>query len=93
MRRVENKMCIRDRISMFTIGIPSFVVSLEPNKSLIKGKFLTNVFKLSLIHIWKEKGGEVRTRFSGLPENRKKNRFPKPYTALTEQICLSLIHI
>ena len=32
-------------ISMFTIGIPSFVVSLEPNKSLIKGKFLTNVFK------------------------------------------------
>ncbi len=32
-------------ISMFTIGIPSFVISLEPNKDLIRGKFLTNVFK------------------------------------------------
>ncbi len=31
-------------ISMFTIGIPSFVLALEPNKSLIKGKFLPNVF-------------------------------------------------
>ena len=30
-------------ISMFTIGIPSFVLALEPNKSLIKGKFLPNV--------------------------------------------------
>ena len=31
-------------ISMFTIGIPSFVLALEPNRSLIKGKFLPNVF-------------------------------------------------
>lgn len=31
-------------IAMFTIGIPAFFLSLEPNKSLIKGKFLTNVF-------------------------------------------------
>ena len=30
-------------ISMFTIGIPSFVLALEPNKSLISGHFLTNV--------------------------------------------------
>ncbi len=28
---------------MFTIGIPSFVLALEPNKSLISGHFLTNV--------------------------------------------------
>lgn len=34
-------------ISMFTIGIPSFVVSLEPNKELIKGKFLPNVFRMA----------------------------------------------
>ena len=32
-------------ISMFTIGVPSFVISLEPNKNLIKGSFLGNVFK------------------------------------------------
>lgn len=30
-------------ISMFTIGIPSFVLALEPNKDLIRGHFLTNV--------------------------------------------------
>ena len=30
-------------ISMFTIGIPSFVLALEPNKELIRGHFLTNV--------------------------------------------------
>ena len=35
-------------ISMFTIGIPSFVLALEPNKSLIKGKFLPNVFVKAL---------------------------------------------
>ncbi len=32
-------------ISMFTIGVPSFIISLEPNKDLIKGRFLLNVFK------------------------------------------------
>lgn len=32
-------------ISMFTIGVPSFIISLEPNKDLIKGRFLVNVFK------------------------------------------------
>ncbi len=31
--------------SMFTIGIPSFVLALEPNKELVKGNFLTNVLK------------------------------------------------
>lgn len=31
-------------VAMFTIGIPAFFLSLEPNKSLIKGRFLTNVF-------------------------------------------------
>lgn len=30
-------------ISAFTIGIPSFVLALEPNKDRIKGKFLINV--------------------------------------------------
>lgn len=30
-------------ISAFTIGIPSFVLALEPNKDRIKGKFLENV--------------------------------------------------
>lgn len=34
-------------ISMFTIGIPSFVISLEPNSNLIKGSFLGNVFKMA----------------------------------------------
>lgn len=31
--------------SMFTIGIPSFILALEPNKELVKGNFLTNVLK------------------------------------------------
>ena len=35
-------------ISMFTIGIPSFVLALEPNKELIKGHFLTNVLVRAL---------------------------------------------
>ena len=30
-------------ISMFTIGVPSFILSLEPNNKLIKGSFLGNV--------------------------------------------------
>lgn len=30
-------------ISMFTIGIPSFILALEPNRELIRGHFLTNV--------------------------------------------------
>ena len=30
-------------ISMFTIGIPSFILALEPNKNPIRGRFLTNV--------------------------------------------------
>ena len=32
-------------VSMFTIGVPSFFLSLEPNRNLIKGHFLPNVFK------------------------------------------------
>lgn len=35
-------------ISAFTIGIPSFVLALEPNKDRIKGKFLINVIVRSL---------------------------------------------
>ena len=35
-------------ISVFTIGIPSFVLALEPNKNRISGKFLTNVFLRAL---------------------------------------------
>lgn len=34
-------------ISMFTIGVPSFVLSLEGNKNLISGTFLGNVFKVA----------------------------------------------
>lgn len=34
-------------ISMFTIGAPSFVLSLEPNRNLIKGTFFGNVFKMA----------------------------------------------
>ncbi len=30
-------------INAFTIGIPAFLLALEPNKNLIKGRFLTNV--------------------------------------------------
>ena len=35
-------------ISMFTIGIPAFLLSQVPNKDLIKGKFLTNVLLKAL---------------------------------------------
>lgn len=35
-------------ISAFTIGIPSFVLALEPNKDRIKGRFLENVVVKSL---------------------------------------------
>ena len=34
-------------ISMFTIGVPSFILSLEPNKNRIQGSFLSNVFKMA----------------------------------------------
>ncbi len=34
-------------ISMFTIGIPAFILSLEPNKNKIKGSFLGNVFRMA----------------------------------------------
>jgi len=27
------------------IGIPSFILAMEPNKSIVRGKFLVNVFK------------------------------------------------
>ena len=47
-------------ISGITIGLPSFVMAMEPNNSRIHGKFLSNVIyralpsalSLSLIHIW-----------------------------------------
>lgn len=32
-------------ISAFTIGIPSFFLALEPNKSLVKGRFMPNVLR------------------------------------------------
>ncbi len=35
-------------ISMFTIGIPSFLLALEPNKNPIRGHFLTNVLVKAL---------------------------------------------
>ena len=35
-------------ISMFTIGIPSFVLALEPNKDRIHGHFMTNVLLKAL---------------------------------------------
>ena len=35
-------------ISTVTIGIPSFVLALEPNKEIIKGKFLRNVISRAL---------------------------------------------
>lgn len=35
-------------ISMFTIGIPAFFLALEPNKNIIHGHFLTNVFLKAL---------------------------------------------
>ena len=34
--------------SVFTIGIPSFILALEPNKEKIKGNFLINIFSKSL---------------------------------------------
>ncbi len=34
-------------ISMFTIGMPSFILSLEPNKDEIKGSFFGNVFRMA----------------------------------------------
>ncbi len=34
--------------SVVTIGIPSFILALEPNKDLVKGKFLPNVLKKAL---------------------------------------------
>lgn len=34
-------------ISIFTIGLPSFVLSLEPNSRKIKGSFLGNVFRMA----------------------------------------------
>lgn len=35
-------------ITMFTIGIPSFVLALEPNTDLVKGNFLLKVFLKSI---------------------------------------------
>lgn len=35
-------------IAMFTIGIPAFLLALEPNKKMIQGHFLTNVFLKAL---------------------------------------------
>lgn len=35
-------------ISMFTIGIPAFFLALQPNKEVIKGHFLSNVFLKAL---------------------------------------------
>ena len=35
-------------VGAFTIGIPSFVLALEPNKNRIRGHFLTNVFLKAL---------------------------------------------
>ena len=35
-------------ISVLTIGIPSFVLALEPNKNRVKGHFIVNVFSKSI---------------------------------------------
>ena len=35
-------------LSAITIGVPSFFLALEPNHSLVKGKFLGNVFRSAL---------------------------------------------
>lgn len=35
-------------VSMFTIGMPAFFLAMEPNKNIIKGHFLTNVFLKAL---------------------------------------------
>ena len=34
-------------ISLFTIGMPSFILSLEPNRNEIKGTFFGNVFRMA----------------------------------------------
>ena len=34
--------------NMMVIGIPSFVLAMEPNRSLVRGKFLLNVFRSAL---------------------------------------------
>lgn len=34
--------------SAFTIGIPSFILALEPNDELVKGNFLINIFKKAI---------------------------------------------
>ena len=34
--------------NMMIIGLPSFVLAMEPNKSIVRGKFLVNVFKNAL---------------------------------------------
>ena len=31
--------------NMMIIGIPSFILAMEPNKSIVRGKFLVNVFQ------------------------------------------------
>ena len=35
-------------INTFTIGIPSFILALEPNKDRIRGSFLVNIIRKSL---------------------------------------------
>lgn len=35
-------------VSMMTIGTPAFLLAMEPNRNLIKGRFLTNVFLKAL---------------------------------------------
>lgn len=35
-------------VNMFTIGIPSFILALEPNKDRIKGIFIVNILKNSI---------------------------------------------
>ncbi len=35
-------------VSMMTIGTPAFLLAMEPNKKMIKGRFLTNVFLKAL---------------------------------------------
>lgn len=35
-------------VSMFTIGIPAFFLALQPNKNIIRGKFMTNVMLRAL---------------------------------------------
>ncbi len=35
-------------VAMFTIGIPAFLLAMEPNKKMIEGHFLTNVLLKAL---------------------------------------------